>query len=43
MAGIAAIADEEIIGRLCVLPGIGRWIEEMLLIFCSGEIGRAHV
>ncbi len=39
-AELAAMADEEIIGRLCRIRGIGRWTAQMLLIF---ELGRPDV
>lgn len=37
---LAAMADQEIIRRLCEIRGIGRWTAEMLLIF---DLGRPDV
>ena len=33
LTAFASMTDDEIIGRLCELPGIGVWTAEMLLIF----------
>ncbi len=33
LAGLAALSDEDVIGRLTALPGIGRWTAEMYLLF----------
>lgn len=33
LAGLHALSDEDVIGRLTALPGIGRWSAEMVLLF----------
>ena len=34
---LAGMTDEDIIGLLTPLPGIGQWTAEMFLIFCLGR------
>jgi methylated-DNA-[protein]-cysteine S-methyltransferase len=37
VAALAAMADDEIVERLCTVRGIGRWTVEMLLMFRLGR------
>jgi DNA-3-methyladenine glycosylase II len=36
-AGLAALADEEVIARITALKGFGRWSAEMFLLFALGR------
>jgi DNA-3-methyladenine glycosylase II len=40
LAGLARMADEQVVEKLSEVKGIGRWTAEMFLIFC---LGRADV
>lgn len=38
LGGIDHVPDEEVVERLCAVPGIGRWTAEMFLIFQLGRL-----
>lgn len=37
-AGLGTLEDEQVIARLTLLPGVGRWTAEMFLIFSLGRL-----